>query len=91
MRESTRTRRAVYRTRVTDRPRDTYSDDEDLGQKSDNHGYARDDTNSEEDYRPTSLKGSEREWDKEDDFGPPPSKRRKTVFAVSTTPKTATT
>jgi len=62
-----------------------------LGQKSDNHGYARDDTNSEEDYRPTSLKGSEREWDKEDDFGPPPSKRRKTVFAVSTTPKTATT
>ncbi|KAB5526499.1 hypothetical protein GE09DRAFT_1065063 [Coniochaeta sp. 2T2.1] len=91
IRESTRTGRTVCRTHFPDRPRDTYLDDDNWGQKSDHHGYARDDKDAEEAYRPTSLEGSEREWDEEDDFGPPPSKRRKTVSAVPTTLNTAAT
>ncbi|KAK3936241.1 hypothetical protein QBC46DRAFT_461601 [Diplogelasinospora grovesii] len=94
-------RKTVHRTRFPDRPRDAHSDDDGLGQKSDDYGDSRDDTDgnstdgddrdSEEDYRPPLLEGSEGELDEEDDFGPPLSKRRKTVSAIPATPKTAAT
>jgi hypothetical protein len=104
--QSKRMRKSVHRTRFRDRPRGAHSDDDALGQKSDDYGDSRDDPDgnstdvngtdgddrdSEEDYRPPSLEGSEGELDDQDDFGPPPSKRRKTVSAIPATPKTNAT
>ncbi|KAJ9137720.1 hypothetical protein NKR23_g8943 [Pleurostoma richardsiae] len=119
-------RKTVHRTRFPERPRDADSDDDGLGQKSDDYSDSPDDTDctgtdgngtdgkgtdgkgtdgkgtdgnstdgedsdSEEDYRPPSLEGSEGELDEDDDFGAPPSKRRKTVATIPATPKTTAT
>ncbi|RYP54142.1 hypothetical protein DL768_001027 [Monosporascus sp. mg162] len=53
--ESKRTRKTVCRTRFPDRPRDAHSDDDDWGQKPDDHCGSRGDTDGEENYRPPSL------------------------------------
>ncbi|RYP20575.1 hypothetical protein DL765_002732 [Monosporascus sp. GIB2] len=99
--ELKRRRQTALYTRFLNRPRDAYSDDNDLGQKFDDNGDFRDgtdsdgtdggDTDSEEDYLPPLLEGSEGERDGEDDFGPPSCKRRKTVSAILATSRTAAT
>jgi hypothetical protein len=99
--QSKRMRKTVYRNPFPDRHRNAHSDDDGLGQKSDDYGDSRDDTDGngtdgddrecEEDYQPPLLEGSEGELYEEDDFGPLPSKRRKTVSAIPTTPKTNAT
>ncbi|KAJ9161134.1 hypothetical protein NKR19_g2534 [Coniochaeta hoffmannii] len=104
--QSKRMRKTVHSTCFPDRPRDADSDDDGLGQKSDDYGDSRADTvcdgtdvngtdgedsDSEEDYRPPSPDCSDGELDEDDDFGAPPSKRRKTVAAIPATPKTTAT
>jgi len=99
-------RKTVHSTCFPDRPRDADSDDDGLGQKSDDYGDSRADTvcdgtdvngtdgedsDSEEDYRSPLPDCSDGELDEDNDFGAPPSKRRKTVATIPTIPKTTTT
>ncbi|KAK3935037.1 hypothetical protein QBC46DRAFT_59056 [Diplogelasinospora grovesii] len=83
--ESKRTQKTVRRTRFCHRPRDAHSDADELAERPDGDGHSLNDMD-DEDYRPPSLEGSEGDY-----VGPPPNKRRKTVSAIRTTPKTATT